>query len=322
MDSIDDPSNRGSASAVEPDAHGKFDLAGLRATILARTPALVHLDLSNELSAIIDGLDRQDPYLGYSHISGPLADRFARLVGQVGVSGACELRQLLLIELIAQFDRRFERSGLHADFRLEFMRNFGRILADIASSPTSPESVGLNDDRFLKDLGIARLSMIPCVSHLVYRHSGVPRRIFLEGRRPAALFSIAYTLARAGGFRPFLENHVHPAMLDRFNQAGRQQCYRLVARLLESWPDARGLIGTSWYYDPEVGRISPRLAYLHDEPASVNACFVDMGEHPDARASALSRSATRVQLAQAGLYRPRNYMMIWTRADILGRFGD
>ncbi|WP_418647179.1 hypothetical protein ACNQFN_18145 [Thauera butanivorans] len=306
---------------ITSNNHHDFDLPGLHAEVLSRNPALADIDVSGELGAFINGLDEQDPYRGYSYISQSLVDRLDQLVRRLGPKAAPEFLNLLLLELIAQFDSRFEKSGLHDDFRPEFARNFDRILADIRTPPEAP-MIGLGSDMFLKDLGIARLHLIPCVSHLVYRYSGVPRRALIGVKQPSAFLRVARTLARAGGFRPFLENHVHPRMLDRFDQAGRQQCYRLICRLLDLWPDARGLMGTSWYYDPNVGQISPRLAYLHDEPAQAGACFVDMGVHPDATASALARSPTRARLAQEGRYQPRNYMMLWTRADILARYGQ
>ena len=113
---------------------------------------------------------------------------------------------------------------------------------------------------------------------------------------------------------------MHKAMLDEFNPEGRVRCLRLVARLLLAWPEARGMMGTSWYYDPALAKHSPRLAYLHDQAKSQGACFIDMGPHPDATASALSRSPTRRMLHEQGIYRPRNYMMVWARQDILRHY--
>ena len=118
--------------------------------------------------------------------------------------------------------------------------------------------------------------------------------------------------------RPFLENRVHLQMLDEFNPAGRERCYRMVARLLERWPESKGLIGASWYYDPAVGRISANLAYLHDVPAAQGAVFLRIGAEPNS--GALARSETRRRLHQAGRCWPTTYLMVWSRADILRHY--
>jgi hypothetical protein len=105
-------------------------------------------------------------------------------------------------------------------------------------------------------------------------------------------------------------------MLKEFSPAGRARCYELVATLLEAWPETKGLIGSSWYYDPRVGQITPHLAYLHDEPVARGAIMLKQGRE-DSRSGALKRSRTRRELYEAGQYVPTTYMMIWLRDDIL-----
>ncbi|HUG78288.1 MAG TPA: hypothetical protein VML57_12480 [Burkholderiales bacterium] len=125
---------------------------------------------------------------------------------------------------------------------------------------------------------------------------------------------------REGISYPFLENHVHLAMLENFDPPGRERCYRLVARLLQAWPESKGLIGASWYYDPALGRISPKLAYLHDVPAGHGAIFLRAGSAPADVAGAVARSDTRRRLHRSGEYRPVSYLMVWARADILRHY--
>ncbi len=227
---------------------------------------------------------------------------------------------LVVAELIEDFEHRFETLGLSDLFRFEFKRSFKRILLQ-AKSDRVRALASFGNDVFMKDLGIARLILIPCVSHVIYRYAGIPRRVLLTGRG-AGWVELVKTLALdTRAFRPYLENHVHLAMLDEFTPEGRERCLRLVAELLRCWPDSRGLIGTSWYYDPAVGRVSRNLAYLHDVPAGRGACFLDMGESEDARAGALARSPSRRLLAETGAYSPRNFMMIWSRRKILEHYG-
>jgi hypothetical protein len=123
--------------------------------------------------------------------------------------------------------------------------------------------------------------------------------------------------ALRGRTAPMLENHVHPDMLDRFDAQGRDACYGLVAQLLRQRPQLLGLLGTSWYYDPAVGRVSPHLAYLRDEPAGHGAIFLDAPTSEDSTRGALVRSRHRRAMHEAGRYTPRNETMIWPRQSVL-----
>lgn len=228
----------------------------------------------------------------------------------------------LLLQAISGFEERFAASDLPASLHAEFDRCLWRML-DEYDNPGQLPAPSPTNDRFLKDLAITRLVLVPCASHVIHRHSGIPRRALMRLRTVGNAVGVAgVVLGKARGLQPFLENHVHKAMLDEFTPQGRERCMRLVASLLEAWPDARGLIGTSWYYDPHVGRLSPRLAYLHQEPAMRGACFIDMGPNSEATGGALSRSQTRRTAHAAGVYQPRNYMMIWARQDILRHYGS
>lgn len=229
-----------------------------------------------------------------------------------------DILNLIVTELATDFDARFARARLPESLLPYYQENLSRILnraATDASWASSP-----HNDIFLKDLGILRMTLIPCASHLVFRNSGVPRRLVLR-QAPKALFrALCFFAFRAGGFQPFLENHVHPAMLTHFNPAGRERCFQLVAQLLERWPESKGLMGLSWYYDPRVGQISSHLGYLHDVPAHGGALFLPAGSGPEVAGDATAKSSTRRKLVQRGDYTPTRYLMAWARRDILERY--
>lgn len=282
---------------------------------LARTRKLGDACGQAPLEEIALELDATDPWRGYRYLPPKVTQRFSEVQQQLGKEGLADYLGLLLQHYIRGFASRFAELRLTAPFAAEFDRVFRRMLRQCtdATLRASP-----HDDVFLKDLAIARGRMIPCVSHLIYRYSGVSRRaVFMQP--PQRLPSVLAFFARLGGFRPFLENHVHPAMLDDFNAEGRQRCYRLVAELLRSWPESKGLIGASWYYDPRVRQISPNLAYLHDEPIKYGALIMKLATE-GANSGALARSKHRQRLFEAGEYMPTTYLMVWPRRDILSQY--
>ena len=44
-----------------------------------------------------------------------------------------------------------------------------------------------------------------------------------------------------GGFRPYFQIHTHQFMLDAFNEAGWEECYRCCAELYAVHPEVLGM---------------------------------------------------------------------------------
>jgi hypothetical protein len=219
-----------------------------------------------------------------------------------------------MLTMIERLPARMRRVPLPPAFASEYARCAARIVARICEERGWTE--GSEDDRFRKDLALLTLRLVPCVSHVVCR-SGLPRRTLLRVPNLVRGRSARVLLALRGRTSPMLENHVHPDMLDRFDAQGRAACYGLVAQLLRQRPQMLGLLGTSWYYDAAVGRISPHLAYLRDEPAGHGAIFLDAPTSTDSARGALARSRHRRALHEAGRYTPRNETMVWSRQSLL-----
>lgn len=260
---------------------------------------------------LLDLLDKSNQRLGYRDLPAGFdealrTDEFGKIDFQNRIN-------LLMLELVLHFEKRYELSRLPEVFIPVFQDNINRILRQIITGSQKINSI--NDDIFLKDLGILRMTLIPCVSHLVFRNSGVPRRSIIQQPLSRIIQALTFFI-RAKGFRPFMENHVHPAMLDQFNAQGREHCYRLIAELFRYWPECKGLMGSSWYYDPVVSIISPRLAYLRCVPEQNGALFLYAGTGPDVIQGSISKSSTRRQLFNEGNYQPRRYLMVWLREDI------
>lgn len=278
-----------------------------------------HADLADRLvrtaaAALINAsTDRR-----YTQLPPPVLHATNELVRQVGP----EALDLLPLELARDMDRRFERSGLTSVFWPEYERSINRIVArtldDDARQIHLPD---IENDVFLKDLAILSFMFVPCGSQVVSRHSGVPRRLLIR-QSPALLARAAYFFGvKVGGFSPFIENHVHQGMVGDFSPEGRERYLRLVAKLLECWPESRGLTGSSWYYDPAVSLISPHLRYLRDVPTQHGALFLRGTQDKVAAHDATSTSATRRARFEEGSYRPTRYVLAWARADLVDAFG-
>lgn len=324
------PAEPGFASFASgiPNGHGspaKMSLrelarsaAALKESVIAADPALSGMLDALPAGHFIAALDSQDPYLGYGHLPPSLLAFARETSARHGPDSLSRYLAVVLLTLITEAQDRIAAIGLPAVFEGEFAASFTRILRGLEAA--GGRGLAIEDDLFLKDLGICRGVMIPCVSHLIYRHAGIPRRLLLRQDLGLMLRGFAFTALRTHGRRPFLVNHVHMSMRAHFTPEGRERCYALVAELLRLWPDSRGLVGASWYYDPKVADISPRLAYLRQVPEACGALFLKAGGGAGA-ADALHRSPTRQRLHAEGRYDPQVYYMIWARKDILRHYG-
>lgn len=277
----------------------------------------------SEMDEFVRGILRaaEDPPAGHGYQA--LPERFRDLIAR-GVSGrtaseVSALLDLVLVSFLNQFDERFDRAGLPGGLLPYYRENLNRILVRAESGKawaTAP-----SQDVFIKDLGIVRMTLIPCASHLIFRTSGIPRSLLLQQRPWNAIRGFSFVSLRSHGFAPFMENHVHTEMLQHFSAEGRETCYRLVAELLQLWPENRGLMGLSWYYDPFVAKISPHLAYLTTVPSQLGALFLPAGTGADVVRGATSTSAKRRALYESGQYTPKRYLMAWARQDLLDCYG-
>ena len=73
------------------------------------------------------------------------------------------------------------------------------------------------------------------------------------------------------------------------------------------------MFGASWFYDPVLATVSPRLGYLRDVPLNGGAKLFFVEKGGAALANSLSTSPTRRKLYEEGKYVPTTYMMAWGR---------
>lgn len=172
----------------------------------------------------------------------------------------------------------------------------------------------LANDRFLKDMGLVTARLLAAAAQVLDTRCGIPRSLVAR-QGLAAMPAVAADFARLGGFKPYIQIHTHMSYLDEFSEEGWNECYRCCADLYAVRPDLLGMFGGSWFYDPAIAEISPRLGYLRDVPLTGGArhWFVEAGG--DAIANALSTSASRRKLYEEGKYMPKSYMIVWGRRE-------
>jgi hypothetical protein len=174
---------------------------------------------------------------------------------------------------------------------------------------------------FMKDLRFAAGLTVPCGAQIVDLRSVIGYKALWHWllSHPSARH-IAALLGQRSRV-PWFRIHTESRYLDDFNEAGWDACYLRIAGLLQRHPEVLGMAGTSWFYDPQLDSVSPRLSYLRRRPMEGGASIVAHGTSDFDIGAATATSETRRRLYAAGRYMPTAYTILWPRAALLAWAG-
>jgi len=174
----------------------------------------------------------------------------------------------------------------------------------------------IDGPRYTEMAELATLRHFPAGQH-DWWVDGLPRSWLLRVH-PLALPGLLGMLRRIGGFGPLARlhiNHWRPNQLMML-EGEAERSYHRIARSLALQPEIRGLMGTSWFYAPDVRQASPHLAWMRDFFAGRGAFLGEM-ERASAARGFLTGSAKRREMFEAGRFHPRTTLVLWARDDLL-----
>jgi hypothetical protein len=196
-----------------------------------------------------------------------------------------------------------------------FFQDSAKRIADYIAE-VSDDRLTHSNDVFAKSIALATGRLWHAKAQVVEPRMGISRKALISPN-PLRLAKAIAAWVRLGGGKYFYEIHTYDLLLHWFNPDGWADCYRVLAESLSRDTAARGVMGSSWFFDPQLATVSPRLHYLHEFPRTRGAWFFHVGSTPqDVRLATLT-SETRRRLYEAGEYVPQQYLMIWTRASML-----
>lgn len=148
--------------------------------------------------------------------------------------------------------------------------------------------------------------------------TGIPRRWIVQAHGRHRIRLAQYVAIRLRGFKPVWQTHVRkqpPGV--HLTEEVFVRSHLEIARALKRHTEIRGIASSSWFYDPEIGAVSPHLAYIRDLLAT-NGCFVFEIPCDEAmRENALYASRARQRANAEGVYRPRGFARLWSRDAFL-----
>lgn len=195
---------------------------------------------------------------------------------------------------------------------------FRRVVTDILNQlPSAPdERLTHQADAFRKDLAVCSARLLCCGVRAIDPRQGLARRDVFGSGVTTALRGAA-AIARLGGLGPLYATHLYHRTTRRFMEEDYLSTLRTIAGLLERDPACRGVYSSAWFSDPAVSDISPHLAFLGEVHARSGAMVMRIRNASSTVSSAISKSATRRALYEAGRYVPAQYLVIWTRERLL-----
>lgn len=256
--------------------------------------------------------------LPYSFVDAPVAAMFNAATA-CGPELSKAYHQLVLLELIAHHEGPVQADpALPPVIKSWYARTFARIVDDIVQDRHEAGFYDLHNDKFQKDLGVAHRRIVPAGVQKLNRYT-----FPLGALKRAGIGSIVRTglqLLRAGGLGPMYDMHTDshdPALLAEFNPEGWRRFHMNAAELMEAQPDVLGMYGIGWFNDPDMKRVSPRLAYISELYLETGGSVIRIGPSEGARISALATSPTRRQMVADGTYVPTDYLSLQLRGPLI-----
>lgn len=151
-----------------------------------------------------------------------------------------------------------------------------------------------------------------------WNQAGLQRSALLEmpiSLKPALLRHVM----KMGGFAPCFEPHM-AVFRKPFAALVEREClrsYHRMARTMELQPQIKGLVAASWLFDEHTIRLTPHIAFLR-KLFEENGGFVGPLRPCEGNAGFLQGSEARRKAYQDGSYRPKETLVLWPRAAMIG----
>jgi hypothetical protein len=262
-----------------------------------------------------EALPRYDARRGYQQLKPALAAIETELVACHGERVAQCIGLGVLLELVASHEERWRSDGLDAELKLDFVDSMHRVLDTIERGGS--RSTRMSHDNYCKELTICLHHLIPTGGQLIDPGSGVPRSLLIRPPLLSIPKKVGYVTLICRGYRPFAEFHTHERMRHLFTPAGWEYCFRRLPAVFRSYPELRGVVGGSWFFDPQIETISPNLSFVRDVSRRWGAMFLHAGVAPDGAGGAFAMSPHRRDLYNRGMYLPTIYFMVAAKSRIL-----
>jgi len=275
------------------------------------------------VASYVSQLEQRNPLLQYEQFPPSLLGNLLQMRARHGQNAVALFHKLGLCRLMANALESLEGDTLPETIRQHYRSWFERIVEDFDAQPETYYDLDRPLWPLRKDLGVSSRRSIPIGGAWV-----IETRSLAKGAMIRQAQAKSTTRFRSTFLRRFSRKdtcyviHTVERNIREFNAEQMDLAYCNIARLLQRNDSVWGVFRSSWFLDPTLGEISPKMAFLSETPANHGAELYDGGpcSEDDIR-KATSMSPERSHLYETGAYVPRNYFYFWPREAVIRAFG-
>lgn len=250
----------------------------------------------------------------YNQLPADLLEKFKDISTSFGKNVLSKYHKLALCCFLKNTLSRLSTDSIPKSIKDIYFQWIKRVISEIRGDDDT--IYDHEKDLFLKDLGVCRMKIFPAGA-LIVETSGISRKFFITGGFKQFFNACLFFFSKMRGFSPFYQTHMDMRWLHEFNPVGRNDCFIRISQMLKINPNIKGVFGASWYYDPFLENISPRLNYIRNVPEKNGAKLFKLGSSTSDINNSTAKSKTRKRLFEEGKYKPTGYLMIWPRKELI-----
>jgi len=266
------------------------------------------------ISNYIKSIKSRPEKTAYNYLSNELKEQLTIIKKNYGEEALLLYNRLVLVSLIKVSINDINNNTFPDSISDLYFQWFNRILEDVSNQEC--DIYNHENDLLLKDLSICSLKLFPAGIQVVEK-SGIGRRYFICNGISQFLRASTFYLLKQRSNWPFYQIHMNMRYLSEFSSEGWFNGYLRIAEMVEMHPEIVGIFSSSWFFDPDLYKVSPRLEYLSKLPKENRAILFNQGTSQSDINNALAKSKTRRRLYKEGKYKPTGYLYIWLRSDLL-----
>jgi hypothetical protein len=255
----------------------------------------------------------------YAYVS-PEVKKFCDAVLMNSNGHVLELyNKCLLLELMEKAVDRLDHLRLTHEIKGLYLINFERIVREIENNENTSGFYMYPDDKFLKELGVCSLKMIPAGAQKISL-SPLPVGFLFKEVKSQFIEALKFVVFDLKGVNLFYSIHTDshdPHLMSEFNAQGWRVFLMRCSDILKLNPEVKGIFGISWFIDPQLEKISPKVCYVRHILYQSGGKIFFVAPAVSSIQDAVYKSPTRKQLYDRGKYIPRDYIGIWPRKALI-----
>jgi hypothetical protein len=241
----------------------------------------------------------------------------SRLAKEVGEDIRVLANKIIVYRLYIRNYPKIETMDLPERVVSYLKEDFARILKPSKESKNT--FLTFQHSQFSKYIDTLYFNLLPLGGQGVVE-TGFPRSLMFKQSVPD-MFKFSILLAGLGGNRPFFEMHYNEHRFRQFNPDGWNSVLQIGTELLLRRSGVKGIVGSAWFFDPQIETVSPELKYIRELVLKIGGhiFFADKSEKDKKNAFAMSLARKRAY--EEGRYEPASYIAIIPRKSLLRYYG-